>query len=398
MAYSDDYQWPYNNFLYQVKLAKPASTSIFPGTQPGTSKAPPEGVSVLVLKLSNLRASGMNNTNRVENDIAVQSLVRQSMVQAKIASLVPAIYAWAPATSTDANADESCYGWTMSELMRGIDLDLEFASLKFTDKVIVLGQIAAAFSAIQAARLPEGVTGFGGLTFNSSGEIVSGEAAFLKSSPQDSYTGWKQAKIMMELQEAAKSSLAQGWKCNGVGARVDQFLSTGGLEKLLSGVDINHRILIHGDLTLNNMLFDKETKKITAILDYDWSFVSNPFDEFNSLLYDIGCNITHPDTAFNKAKLSGDFTKPLDKLDEDSKETWEMAKTWNAAMAKHGVVTPREIKGVEKIHAVLRLQSLICPYPLCSESALEKMDDAQKAELRAKAETDLLRWLNEHGF
>lgn len=146
------------------------------------------------------------------------------------------------------------------------------------------------------------------------------------------------------------------------------------------------------------MLFDKDTKKITAILDFDWSYVSNPFEEFNSLLYDIGCNITQADTEINAAKLSGDFTTPLANLDEGSTETWEIAKAWNAAMKKNGVVSPSEIKGVEKIRDVLQLQKLICPYPLCSETALKKMDDKKKAELRAETEADLIQWLEKHGF
>jgi hypothetical protein len=104
----------------------------------------------------------MNNANRVENDVAMQHLVRQSMAQAGLVPLIPAIYAWASATITDA-ADEKCFGWTMSELRSGVDLDSEFSSLELEDKEQVLEQIAAVLAAIQAARLLEGVTKFGGL-------------------------------------------------------------------------------------------------------------------------------------------------------------------------------------------------------------------------------------------
>jgi hypothetical protein len=55
----------------------------------------------------------MNDANRVENDVAAQHLVRQSMAQAGLAPLVPAIYAWASAANTD-TADEKCFGWVMS--------------------------------------------------------------------------------------------------------------------------------------------------------------------------------------------------------------------------------------------------------------------------------------------
>jgi hypothetical protein len=59
------------------------------------------------------------------------------------------------------------------------------------------------------------------------------------------------------------------------------------------------------------MLFNKGTKKITAVLDFDCSYISNPFDEFMYLLSDLGCNITRSDDKISAAILSGDFTTPL---------------------------------------------------------------------------------------
>lgn len=58
----------------------------------------------------------------------------------------------------------------------------------------------------------------------------------------------------------------------------------------------------------NNMLFDKDTKKLTAILDFDWSYISNPLDEFMCSLQDVGGNIRQEDKEIEAAILSGDFT------------------------------------------------------------------------------------------
>jgi hypothetical protein len=146
------------------------------------------------------------------------------------------------------------------------------------------------------------------------------------------------------------------------------------------------------------MLFDKGTKKITAVLDFDYSYVSNPSDEFMSLLSDLGCNITHADNKINAAILSGDFTTPPANLDEESTKKWEVAKAWNTAMKKSGVVSPSAIKGVDKIRDMERLQRLLCPWQLGSEFMLKQMDDEKKAELRAKTEADLVKWLEKHGF
>ena len=248
LAYSEDCTWAFNNYLYKVELFTPASSSSFPGTQAGTIKAPPGGISALVMKLSNPAADGLNNANRIENDVAVQHLVRQSMRQAGLPPLVPAIYAWAPATTPDAT-DEENFGWIMSELRDGVDLDSEFSSLELEVKEQVLEQIAAILGAIQAARLPPSVTKFGGLKFDSSRQIVCGEAPLWKGEPLGSYGEWRVAKLRTQLEQAAKSPVIQGWKKNGVNTRIAKFLTSGGPEKVLSGVDLHQKTLIHGDFS-----------------------------------------------------------------------------------------------------------------------------------------------------
>ncbi|EQL01119.1 hypothetical protein G6O67_000494 [Ophiocordyceps sinensis] len=397
LAFSEEYQYPFNNYLFKVELALPASPSSFPGTQPGTTEAPSDGVSALVIKLSNLAVEGLNNANRVENDVAVQHLVRQSMVQAGLGPLVPAIYAWAPAKTTDAT-DETGFGWIMSELKSGVDLDSEFSSLGLEDKDKVLDQIAAVLRAIQTARLPESVTKFGGLTFDSSGRIVSGEAPLQKGEPVGSYAEWKVRKLRTQLKKAAESPVILGWKSSGLDTRIEKFLTGGGPEKALTGVDLHRKSLIHADFTTNNMLFDKDSKKITAVLDFDWSFVSNPLDEFMSGLSDVGGHVGDEDNEIDTAILSGDFTRLPADLDEESTKKWEAAKAWNTAMRKGGVVSPGDIEGVDKIRDFGRLQTLLCPYRLGNASALEQLDDEKRGELRAKTEADLVQWLEKHGF
>ncbi len=160
--------------------------------------------------------------------------------------MVPAVYAWAPATTTD-TADEKCFGWIISELGSGVNLALEFSSLKFSDKKQVLEQIAAVLAAIQTARLPEGVTKFGGLTFDSSGRIVSGESPLLKGEPVGSYVEWTVAVIRTQLQAAARSPVVQGWKANGVDVRIEKFVTGGGPEKVLASIDLHRKSLVHGD-------------------------------------------------------------------------------------------------------------------------------------------------------
>lgn len=231
-----------------MELATPALSSSFPGTQPGTTKAPSEGISIFVIKLSNPAATGVNNANRIENDVAVQHLVRLSMAQAGLPQLVPAIYAWMPTTITD-TLDEKSFGWIISELRSGVDLDSEFSSLEMQDKEQVLEQMANVLKAIQTTKLPESATKFGGLTFDSDGRIVNGQAPLRKGDPVNSYAEWRVSRLRGQLQEAAQSPVIQGWKSNGVGARIEKFLAADGPEKILGKVDLHQKNLIHGDFS-----------------------------------------------------------------------------------------------------------------------------------------------------
>ena len=146
------------------------------------------------------------------------------------------------------------------------------------------------------------------------------------------------------------------------------------------------------------MLFDKDTKKVTAVLDFDWSYVSNPLDAFLNGLGDIDGNVSLEDAHIEAAILSGDFTTPSVVLDEESAKQWEACKAWNTAMKKSGVISPSDIKGADKIRDLLRLQRLLCPFKLGNASMLKQMNAEEKAELRAKTEADLVQWLEKHGF
>ncbi|KAF9874042.1 Protein kinase-like domain protein [Colletotrichum karsti] len=400
LAYDEEYAFPFNNFLFKVELAAPAFTSSFPGTQPGTCKAPSEGVSTLVIKLSNPAAHDVNNANRVANDVASQYLVRESMAKAGLPPLVPDVYAWAPATTTD-EVDEKGFGWIMSEFRSGVDLGPEFSSLDVEDQKHVLEQMAAVLGAMQAADLPEGVTKFGGgLGFDSDGYIVSGESPSMQDvKPAGSYAEWRIEKLRSRLERAAGSPVIQGWKSSGVATRIEKFLTSGGPERLLSTVDVHRKCITHGDLTIYNMLFDKKAKKVTAVLDFDFASVSHPFEEFISISFThTGGNIGDYDIAINRAILSGDFTTPPADLHEESAKEWELAKTWNTVLQESAALAPSQIEGVDQIYNLMQLEMVLCPYRLSSARAVGELDNEEKARLRGKAEADLVGWLEKHGY
>ncbi|KAK2042426.1 hypothetical protein LZ31DRAFT_585896 [Colletotrichum somersetense] len=400
LAYDEEYQYPFNNFLFKVELATPAFASSFPGTQPGTCRAPSEGVSTLVVKLSNLAAHDVNNANRIANDVASQHLVRESMAKGGLDPLVPYVYAWAPATTTD-EADEKGFGWIMSEFRSGVDLGPEFASLDVESQTYVLHQMAAFLGAMQVADLPDGVTKFGGgLKFDSNGYIVDGEPPSMQDvKPASSYLEWRVGKLRSRLERAAESPIIRGWKSNGVATRIEKFFASGGPQKVLNTVDVHRKCLIHADLTIYNMLFDKNAKKVTAVLDFDFASISHPFEEFISMSFSYtGGHVGDGNTAIDRAIISGDFTTPPADLGEKSAKEWEFGKMWNTALRESAAFAPSQIEGVDRIRDLMRLQSLLCLYRLSSVPAAEELDDERRVRLREKAEAELIGWLAKHGY
>ena len=248
MEYDDACPFPYNNFIYKITLSRPATPDNFKNTLSLCTSLPPQdGVSTLVMRLSNLAAEGLNQSNRVENEVAALHLARKGLSTAtanpELATVLPTVYGWKRAEGT-------CLGWTLMEFLSGTSLDQHFGSLKAAEKQDVLAQLSDIFAGIQRTSLPAGVTSYGGLKINEEGEIVSGQMTTLKGGPWDTYGGFLRARLHSQLGGADGSEVLQGWRPNGVRDRVDALLDSR-LEKALeeAGVDTTARALVHGDFS-----------------------------------------------------------------------------------------------------------------------------------------------------
>lgn len=141
-------------------------------------------------------------------------------------------------------------GWVLMECKPGEPLDRHFEGLAAEQKEAVIGQIADAFAAVQGARLPESVKGYGGLTIDGDGVIVSGEMTTLKGGPWDTFAEFVKAKLAAQLKGSDESPALKGWRENGVRERVDAFLESGLESKLKeAGVDGMDKVLVRGDLS-----------------------------------------------------------------------------------------------------------------------------------------------------
>lgn len=260
VEYDERSPFHYNNFLYKLDLAIPATAANFP-PKPCTTPPPAGGITTLILKLSNPKAEGLNNTNRVENDVITSTLIRESLTTRApdLARIVPAVYAWAPFTDPSPAADEASAGWTLMEHRPGSNLDAQSATLDQHDRHAVTAQVATILAAVQSARLPPGATGHGGMTFAARNDgptttIVTGERPLLPGGPWASYADMWAARLRFQLTgDAEQSPVLRGWRRNGaLRGKLDAFISSPtaiGHVLRRGGVAADHRVLTHGDFS-----------------------------------------------------------------------------------------------------------------------------------------------------
>lgn len=375
-----------------------------------------------MVRLSNPHAEGLNNANRVENEVASQYLVRQSLEKDGRPLVVPAVYAWG-SCRFDEQPDEAGFGWSIIEFKQGSDLDALFPTLSREAQTSVIEQIADAFQSIQGTRLPDSVAHFGALTFNERGQIVTGQMPLVVGGPWDTYIDLWTAKLKAQLLDSENSSLLRGWKDDGIRERLESFLANGGVSQILGSEDISERVLIHGDLSsysrtiiqhmhlqnllivssftaMNNMLYDMEQKKLTAVLDFDWACVTNPCDEFLSGFWDLGGGINDENASLQAGIMTGDFSSSagLDEMSAEDVDKWNNGKVLNDAFARRKVIRPSTIKAAGEIRKLRELESMLCPFELSNGVMLKRISDDAKLERKAQKGQDILRWLSSAGF
>ncbi|UNI15537.1 hypothetical protein JDV02_002063 [Purpureocillium takamizusanense] len=375
------------------------------GQQPCTVMPAAEGVEAVVVRLSNARAEGMNNTNRVQNEVASMHLVRAALAQLgnDHAGLVPAVYAWKAATPTSPK-DEAGFGWTIMEYKTGVPLDEHFSAVPLEEKLNIVEKVAAIFSAIQGVKLPPNVTCHGGLTIGNNGQVMSGQGTLqeMKGGPWKHFAESWAFNMQGKLKEADESEVIGGWTANGLRNMVEDFIVSGLSSTLRDAeVDATSLVLLHKDFTLNNMLFDTETNRISAILDFDWAGVGHPCEEFFTSLVDL-MGTTRPiySEGLQNAILSGHFHDNLaaDSASEEEREAWELAKAWDAALLKHGAIRPSDIKGMVTLEKLRSLTDLLAPFELANKAMLKRRSAVDIAALRARTEEAIVKGLGQFNF
>lgn len=395
LEYEADFDMPYNNYAYRLELATPAPRANPRRVAPGTSPIPP-GNSTFLIRLSNA-ASGLNQANRVENEVAAMDLARQALRPINLAHVIPDVYGWAPAAN-------GAQGWILMEYKSGINLlskEITISSLRDDKKHTILSQMAEILGAFQRLLLPESITKFGGLTFNGQGEIVSAEMTIVSGGPFATYEEMQKAFWQSEISEADRNPLINGWKDTDLRSRLDRFADEE-IPRIISEYPASERkVLVHGDLTTSNMLLHPETFEVTGLFDFDFSFVGSVADDFLRSLHDQPGPLPGPtsdshERMFRNALLHG-FPDPLPASTEDL--DWHVAKIWDDALQEKRIDRPRNIQGIERLSELHWLTTKIAPVRLVNPVLVTRFrsEDAKEA-LKSKVEGELIDFLTERGL
>ncbi|CZR67405.1 uncharacterized protein PAC_17304 [Phialocephala subalpina] len=360
----------------------------------------------------------LNNKVRVENEVAAISLMKDAL-SALPTRLVPDVYGWNTATEGK--------GWIVEECMHGESLSKRFSELSASQPEDVLVQVAHMFKLIQNYQLPPTVTGFGGLNFDSNGQVVVGGLTIWFGGPFQTFQDMYLHIFRKQLELSETTPLVNGWEGTDLRLRFQQFLNEG-MPKVLENYGNVRLTLVHRDLgksssrsshsqspstpwtfmsllskarNVENLLIDPETLQLTAILDFDFSHIASPADEYFYPFPSFHGIVAGPfeegeQRTLNEAQLNGfkDFKTPTSQEEVD----WNLAKTWHSALETAGVESPADIDGIDELAAVYWFLLDVCPPYFLLPRWLKRKTIKQQQALKKETEANLDKYLKRWGY
>ncbi|KAJ5711572.1 hypothetical protein N7488_005728 [Penicillium malachiteum] len=384
-----------NNYAHLVSLieAPVGSTDhAVSAPKPGT-KILPQSTQKIVVRISNPDAM-LNNVVRVENEVASITLMRD-VLSAFPTRIVPDVYDWNTAAKGN--------GWIVQEYISGELLGDRFSKFSESQKEHVLDEVAQIFHLIQSYT--PNVTGFGGLNFDHEGKVVTGASSLWFGGPFATYTDMYVFIFRKQMEMAGSSALVNGWKDSDVASRLETFDQSGGFVKLLSSYHKFRPTLVHGDI--KNLLFDPETLKVTALLDYDFTQIASPADEyfysfmqFHGLvigpleLGDAGAEME----SLRLALLNGFKDKSSYDAAAEGHIDWKTAEMWQSAMERAHVKSPADIEGIGELGAIYWFLLDVSPPWFLLPKWLAKRTDEEKQTQKMEIQGNLGKYLERWGY
>lgn len=145
-----------------------------------------KGTIEFILRLSNPDAEGLHQATRVQNEVGILNLASDALAHIK-PDVVPRVFGW------DASTGSGNPGWILQERMPGVPLADVFSGMSLSQKQEILDEIAKLLKGLQEFKLPESIKGWGGVTYDDRGVIVSAPMTVVGAGPwsslQDSFRG-----------------------------------------------------------------------------------------------------------------------------------------------------------------------------------------------------------------
>ncbi|KAF7557456.1 hypothetical protein G7Z17_g659 [Cylindrodendrum hubeiense] len=433
IQYDPECPFKYNNFVYRISPPTSTLAELGSANQGPTLKRPgcvpiPTGTTEFILRLSNPDAEGIYQETRVQNEVGMLTIASAALRHIT-PPVVPRVFGW-----NGASPDH--HGWIMQELMPGTPLLDDFAeNMSLDQKKGILTQMATLLKALQDYPLPATIEGWGGVTFDDSGAIVSAPMCTVGDGPWSSLEDSFRGRLKVKLAKADENPYLQGWRANGVRERIDAFIEHGLPAQSSDLTSKQDRAIVHADfsefipstslsplnpsepvadtqLATDNLLYDPKTGRITALLDYDFASILHPAYEFFRSFSSNGGQFlgwsgdTTPQdqeaAALRKAKLTGQFPSPLPApvpSENGPAVDWELAQAWEHELRNLDVKRPSTIQGIDRVADVDEVLGSLLPWRLTNEDFLSMNPDKDETmAFRRVAEKQLVSLLDHAGF
>ena len=113
----------------------------------------------------------------------------------------------------------------------------------------ILAQMTGVLKALQDYPLPESIRGWGGVTFDDGGAIVSAAMISVGAGPWTSFEESYRGRLKEKLSIADANLYLQGWRANGVRERVDAFIEHGLGAQFSNLASKQDKTIIHADFS-----------------------------------------------------------------------------------------------------------------------------------------------------
>ncbi|TQW00779.1 hypothetical protein V2A60_001822 [Cordyceps javanica] len=370
-----------NNHVYMITLSQPVEFSKTSADAKPFTVAVPAGTSHMVIRIARAD-NNVEDSIRIRNEVAFLTLARRALGQLD-PLLIPRVFAWDDTTEL---------GYILQEFKRGEPLSHDdFQALNEQDVSFVCSQLATVIKAFQNYQLP--VDGYGGLTFDDAGNMSTTKVIFRTGGPFVTYTDYLKATLKWQLAQSENVTVLNGWRgVPGLRSRIDAFISNG-LDKVLSKIPESKPTLVHGDLTLPNLLFDRHTKRLMAVVDFDFGHVGSivteflySFPEFQGIL----TGVAEPEDNLRDLVLNG-FVDPVD-------AKFSIGKAWDQALATQGVLRPCTIEGSDDVSNVWWFAQDLMQFHWLLPRFYANQSDEQIRTWREKSRKNIEAYLENWGY